>query len=106
MVFIIIINYALSFFLFNLIIHIFIYSFLGEKKDMVDMSLDELDELEDDEDDRILEEYRRRRIAELKEQAQKNVFGYVIEISGQDFVGQINKAGSGIWVVLLLYKQG
>ncbi|XP_025406518.1 viral IAP-associated factor homolog [Sipha flava] len=78
----------------------------GEKKDMVDMSLDELDELEDDEDERILEEFRRRRIAELKAQAQKNVFGDVIEISGQDFVNQINKAGSGVWVVLLLYKQG
>jgi hypothetical protein len=73
---------------------------------MVDMSLDELDELEDDEDERILEEFRRRRIAELKAQAQKNVFGDVIEISGQDFVNQINKAGSGVWVVLLLYKQG
>lgn len=73
---------------------------------MVDMSLDELDELEDDEDERILEEYRRRRIAELKEQARKDVFGEVIEISGQDFVNQINKAGPGVWVVLLLHKQG
>lgn len=73
---------------------------------MVDMSLDELDELEDEEDDRILEEYRRRRIAELKEQARKDVFGEVIEINGQDFISQINKAGSGVWVVLLLYKQG
>lgn len=73
---------------------------------MLDMSLDELDELEDDEDERVLEEYRRRRIAELKEQARKDVFGEVIEISGQDFINQINKAGSGIWVVLLLHKQG
>jgi hypothetical protein len=78
----------------------------GEKKDMVDMSLDELDELEDDEEERVLEEFRRHRIAELKKQAQKDIFGEVIEISGQDFVNQINKAGSGIWVVLLLYKQG
>ncbi|XP_050429368.1 viral IAP-associated factor homolog [Adelges cooleyi] len=78
----------------------------GVKKDMGDMSLDELDELEDDEDERVLEEYRRRRISELKEQAKKDVFGEVIEINGQDFVNQINKAGSGIWVVLLLYKQG
>lgn len=70
------------------------------------MSLDELDELEDDEEERVLEKFRRHRIAELKAQAQKNVFGDVIEISGQDFVKQINKAGDGIWVVLLLYKQG
>lgn len=80
--------------------------YVGEKKDMANMSLDELDELEDDEDERILEEYRRRRIAELKEQAQTNIFGEVLEISGQDFVNQINRAGSKIWVVLLLYKQG
>jgi len=85
---------------------IFFFLYSGEKKDMVDMSLDELDELEDDEDERVLEDYRRRRIAELKEQARKDVFGEVIEISGQDFVSQINKAGSGIWVVLLLHKSG
>lgn len=85
---------------------IILFSFLGQKKDMVDMSLDELDELEDDEDEQILEEFRRRRIAELKEQARKNVFSEVVEINGQDFVNQINKAGTGIWVVLLLYKQG
>jgi hypothetical protein len=36
----------------------------------------------------------------------KNVFGEVGEISGQDYIKEVNKAGEGIWVVLHLYKQG
>lgn len=36
----------------------------------------------------------------------KNVFGEVVEISGQDYIKEVNKAGDGIWVVLSLYKQG
>lgn len=30
----------------------------------------------------------------------------VLEISGQDYVEKVNKAGPGIWVFLHLYKQG
>lgn len=70
------------------------------------MNLDELDELEDDEDEGILLEYRRKRIAEIQQAASKARFGYVGEISGQDYVNEVNKAGEGIWVVLHLYKQG
>lgn len=29
-----------------------------------------------------------------------------MEISGQDYIQEVNKAGDGIWVVLHLYKQG
>merc|ERR1712018_857987 len=36
----------------------------------------------------------------------KSNFGTVGEISGQDYVNEVNKAGEGIWVVLHLYKQG
>lgn len=70
------------------------------------MDLDELDELEDDEDEAVLLEYRRKRIAEMQALAAKSTFGFVMEISGQDYVQEINKAGTGIWVVLHLYKQG
>lgn len=45
-------------------------------------------------------------MAEWKAKQIKNVFGEVIEISGQDYVQEVNKAGSGIWVVLHLYKPG
>ena len=36
----------------------------------------------------------------------KSKFGEVREISANDWVDQVNKAGDGIWVVLHLYKQG
>lgn len=41
------------------------------------LSLDELDELEDDEDEAILLEYRRKRIAEMKAEAEASKFGEV-----------------------------
>lgn len=69
-------------------------------------TLDELDELEDEEDERILEEYRQKRIAELKELANKSKYGEVREISAEDYVHEINKAGEDVWVVLHLYKSG
>jgi len=75
-------------------------------KAMEDMNLDELDELEDEEEERVLEEYRRVRMAEMKKMQATASFGTVGEISGQDYVNEVNKAGEGIWVVLHLYKQG
>mgnify|MGYP003729871801 CR=1 FL=1 len=78
---------------------------LGEKK-LEDLDLDELDELEDEEDERILLEYRNKRIAELKALAEKSKYGHVIEISGKDYVEQVNNAGSDVYVILHLYKQG
>lgn len=73
---------------------------------MSELDLDELDELEDSEDEAVLLEYRQKRIAEMKALAARSKFGTVQEISGQDYVGEVNKAGEGIWVVLHLYKQG
>lgn len=70
------------------------------------MTLDELDEFEDEEEERILEQYRRARMAEIKALQCKSNFGDVRDISADDYVGQVNKAGEGIWVVLHLYKQG
>jgi len=73
------------------------------------MTLDELDENEDEfseDDEAAIEMYRQKRLAEWKATQIKNVFGDVGEISGQDYVKEVNQAGSGIWVVLHLYKQG
>ena len=36
----------------------------------------------------------------------KSNYGDVREISADDYVAQVNKAGEGVWVVLHLYKQG
>ncbi|RXN00873.1 Phosducin-like protein 3 [Acipenser ruthenus] len=74
-----------------------------------DMGLDELEENEDEfseEDERAIEMYRQQRLAELKATQLKNVFGEVTEISGQEYIQQVNKAGKDIWVILHLYKQG
>jgi len=81
----------------------------GDQKDMEDMNLDELDDIEDDiteADEKAFEEYRRKRMAELKAMSSKPRFGSVIEISGQDWVEAINKAGDDIWVIVHLYKNG
>lgn len=64
--------------------------------------MDGLDELEDSEDEAVLLEYRNRRIAEMRALAEKPKFGNVREISGQDYVEEVNKAGDGIYVVLHL----
>jgi len=75
-------------------------------KEMEDMTLDELDELEDEEEERILEQYKRARMAEIKAMQAKSRFGDVREISAEDYVAEVNKAGDGIYVILHLYKQG
>ncbi len=48
-------------------------------KALEDMNLDELDELEDEEEERILEQYRRQRMAQIRDlqtrcQSYKNFF--------------------------------
>jgi hypothetical protein len=71
-----------------------------------ELDLDELDELEDEEDERVLEQYRRQRMAEIMATQQRAKFGDVIEISAENYVREVNQAGEGIRVVLHLYKQG
>jgi len=75
-------------------------------KELEDMTLDELDELEDEEEERILEQYKKARMAEIKAMQAKSRFGDVRDISAEDYVNEVNKAGEGIFVVLHLYKQG
>jgi len=70
------------------------------------LSLDELDELEDEEDEKVILEYRKKRIAEMKAAAAKARFGEVREISAEDYVEHVQRAGEGVWVVLHLFKQG
>ncbi|CAG5865204.1 LOW QUALITY PROTEIN: phosducin-like protein 3 [Menidia menidia] len=73
------------------------------------MTLEELEENEDEfseDDEAAIEMYRQKRLAEWKATQMKNVFGEMTEISGQDYIQEVNKAGEGIWVVLHLYKPG
>lgn len=82
------------------------YNLFLDEKQKSEMDLDELDELEDSEDEAIIQEYRNKRIAEMKASAERSKFGTVREISGQDYVNEVNKAGEGIHVVLHLYERG
>ncbi|XP_056610184.1 phosducin-like protein 3 isoform X2 [Triplophysa dalaica] len=82
---------------------------LSVVKTYEDMTLGELEENEDEfneEDEMAIEMYRQKRLAEWKANQIKNVFGELNEISGQDYIKEVNKAGEGIWVILHLYKQG
>ena len=76
------------------------------EKNLDELNLDELDELEDEEDEKVILEYRNKRMAEIRAAAAKAKYGEVREISAQDYVSEVNKAGEGVWVVLHLYKQG
>lgn len=86
--------------------HAFSKTLFLDERNLDKMNLDELDELEDSEDEAILLEFRNKRIAELKALASKARYGSVREITGEDYVNEVNKAGDDIWVVLHLYARG
>lgn len=72
-----------------------------------DRTAEELEELEDDpdlDDDRFLEDYRKKRLAEMRAAARVARFGSVVPISGSDFVREVSQAPNDVWVVVLLYK--
>ena len=50
--------------------------------------------------------WRQQRMAEMQKLQRASKFGDVREISAQDYVEEVNKAGKGVWVVLHLYKSG
>ena len=49
---------------------------------------------------------RQKRIAEMQAAQMKAKFGSLREITAQDYVDEVNKAGDSVWVVLHLYKSG
>ncbi|KAE8656335.1 54S ribosomal protein L23 [Hibiscus syriacus] len=68
---------------------------------------EELQDLEDDlDDDRFLEEYRKKRLADMRKAAKVSKYGSVMQISGSDFVREVSQAPQNVWVVVLLYKEG
>ncbi|KAJ3030941.1 Phosducin-like protein 3 [Rhizophlyctis rosea] len=75
----------------------------GEKA-IEDRTLDELDELEDIEDDRVLESYRRQRLAELQSEASSAKYGSVTELSKPDYNREVTEASATTYVVLHLYQ--
>jgi len=70
------------------------------------LTVEELEEREDEEDEALLLEFRKRRLEQMKKEMDASKYGEVIEISGREYVEQVNNAGPGIWVFLHLYKAG
>ncbi|KZR99162.1 Viral IAP-associated factor, partial [Daphnia magna] len=56
-----------------------------------ELELDDLDGLEDELDEKVFLEYRQKRIAEMKASIKSNKFGEVLEITGKDYVQEVNK---------------
>ncbi|KAK9903758.1 hypothetical protein M0R45_000990 [Rubus argutus] len=75
-------------------------------KDGNEQDLEDLEDVPDLDDDRFLEEYRKKRLSELREVAKVARFGSVVPISGSDFVCEVSQAPPDVWVVVILYKEG
>jgi hypothetical protein len=85
------------------------YSVPKDKSWIDQLSHDDLEVLEDDpdlDDDRFLQEYRKKRLAEMQDEAKQIRFGSILPISGSDFVREVSQAPSDVWVVVLLFKEG
>eukprot|EP00164_Ancoracysta_twista_P001872 GFYU01002460.1.p1 GENE.GFYU01002460.1~~GFYU01002460.1.p1 ORF type:complete len:241 (+),score=106.59 GFYU01002460.1:62-784(+) len=67
-------------------------------------TLEQLDELEDDEDERVLEEYRQKRIAEMKAKALASRYGSVVQISEPEYTKETQSGD--VWTVIHLFKPG
>ncbi|XP_023535516.1 phosducin-like protein 3 [Cucurbita pepo subsp. pepo] len=83
---------------------------VSKDKSWIDQKTEEeLEDLEDDldlDDDNFLQEYRKKRLVEIREAAKISKFGSVNPISGSDFVREVSQAPSDVWVVVILYKEG
>ncbi|KAJ3001747.1 hypothetical protein HKX48_002724 [Thoreauomyces humboldtii] len=75
-------------------------------KDIEDRTLDELDELEDEEDDRVLESYRRQRMAEMNAASKLEKYGSVTQIQKIDYTVEVTEASKDTWVVVHLFQDG
>eukprot|EP00906_Rhabdomonas_costata_P024291 RCo034941 len=71
-------------------------------------TLEEIEQqLEDDYDeDRALEELRKRRLAELQQEAAKPKFGSLRRIDKGSYTEEVSRAPPGVWVVLLMQQPG
>lgn len=71
---------------------------------LANKNLEELKELEDDFDDDFLEQYKKKRLEEIKSASLKPQFGDVVEISKQDYVNEVTNAPKDVYVILHLHQ--
>jgi len=77
-----------------------------KQEKMENASLEQLDEFEDEEDERVLQEYRKKRMAEMKEKATKERFGSLQTITEPEYKKEVTEAPADLWVVVFLTKPG
>ena len=76
-------------------------------KQLDKLNIDELNELEDDEefaDSSFFNEYRQKRMMELKKQQVQNRFGEVLEINKDEWIREVTECSKSCWVVAHLYQ--
>ncbi|KYQ94267.1 phosducin-like protein [Tieghemostelium lacteum] len=92
--------------LFDLIQEAAQYSAQQEKKEKLEnASLEDLKEMEDDEDEKVLEELRKKRIAQMKLDKERNKFGELYHISEPEYKSQVTET-KDVHVVVHLFKNG
>ncbi|EHY59486.1 Proteolipid protein 2 [Exophiala dermatitidis] len=67
-----------------------------------DKDLDELHELEDEEDEEFLEQYRKRRLAELSSLQKKSVYGQVFPLQKPDYARDVTEESNKAYVLVNL----
>jgi hypothetical protein len=65
-------------------------------------SMEQLAELEDDLEDSVLEQYRAKRLAALRAESQRNIYGQLFQIREQEFVKEVSQAPKDHYVVVHL----
>lgn len=77
--------------------------------DLDNKNIEEIDEMEDDylsdDDNRALEEYRQKRLEELKSQQKKEKYGGLYLIEKHDFVREVTEASNNCYIVLFLHQE-
>ncbi|KAF2075231.1 hypothetical protein CYY_003449 [Polysphondylium violaceum] len=92
--------------LFDLIQEAAVLASEAEKREKLEnASLEDLREMEDDEDEKVLEELRKRRIAQMKLEKELNKFGELYHISEPSYKSEVTET-KGIFVVVHLFKSG
>nr|VZI48572.1 unnamed protein product [Spirometra erinaceieuropaei] len=69
--------------------------------------IESLEDAGQDEDEaKFFEEYRQKRLAEMRQAAARAKFGSVLEVTKADWVREINEAGKGVYVVVHIARKG
>jgi len=89
----------------------FVENFVADYDPLENRNVEELDKMleEDglaDEDEDAIVRYREQRRAEMLERQRGQRHGGVRQITKSEYISEVNRAGDGVWVVLLLIEEG